>query len=176
MRLFLALWPDPPLAAELARRGEALAQRTGGRPIPAERIHLTVAFLGEQDDERAAVSAAGSVDPPGAIELCLDELGVFPGASVLWTGPTQTPQALMVLNAQLRAALAELAVPLSGGFRPHVTLVRGIRRPAAVGDTPAESEPLDWRAERLVLVESRSGLRGPEYRTRQRWPLSPRNP
>ena len=49
-RYFFALWPEAGAASELARVAVALAGLVGGRPVPLERIHLTLAFLGALDD------------------------------------------------------------------------------------------------------------------------------
>src|SRR6185503_9972246 len=53
VRLFFAAWPPPRTAAALHEWSKALR----GRATPAEKIHLTLAFLGEADLEKA--TAAG---------------------------------------------------------------------------------------------------------------------
>ena len=60
MRLFFAAWPDAVAAAELARVAEALAGLAQGKPVPPEKIHLTLAFLGEIDAgaQRSAAEVA----------------------------------------------------------------------------------------------------------------------
>ena len=47
MRLFFALWPDEGVRAELARWTRALHAACGGRTTRADKLHLTLAFLGE---------------------------------------------------------------------------------------------------------------------------------
>src|SRR4051794_27729820 len=45
-RLFLALWPDPALRARLCRRRDAWRWPPGARPVPDERLHLTLHYIG----------------------------------------------------------------------------------------------------------------------------------
>ena len=57
MRLFFALWPPPEAARALADWANDVASGTAGKPVVAENIHLTLAFLGEADPGEAALGA-----------------------------------------------------------------------------------------------------------------------
>ncbi len=54
-RLFFALWPDPPTRTALAMLVDGLPL-VGGRRVPAENLHLTLAFLGNVDEGAAAAA------------------------------------------------------------------------------------------------------------------------
>ena len=93
-RLFLALWPDPTVRADLAR----LARRLTPHHVPAANLHLTLVFLGQTAPAREAAyraALAGLRAAPFTLEL--DRLGCFRGPRVLWLGPSQIPPALTAL-------------------------------------------------------------------------------
>lgn len=51
-RLFFALWPDSEMQAALAEVTRRWVAGIGGKPIPPENFHFTLAFLGTMDDRR----------------------------------------------------------------------------------------------------------------------------
>jgi len=169
-RLFFALWPDPGVRrqlAQLARRH----RRPGGREHHPEDLHLTLAFLGPLTPEQAACArqAAGRIhsDP---FELTLDRLGYWPRPRVLWCGPSHSPAALKGLVSGLWGELGAACglVPETRPYKPHVTLVRKQRQPAAGPLQPS----IEWSAREFVLATSGGGPpRGPRYRVLARWPL-----
>ena len=58
MRLFVALVPPEEVRRRLEAEGRALRGLCGGgRMVPRENLHLTLAFLGETDRRRAAERA-----------------------------------------------------------------------------------------------------------------------
>ncbi|MBJ7308889.1 RNA 2',3'-cyclic phosphodiesterase [Rugamonas sp. CCM 8940] len=157
-RLFFALLPDADTRAALAR----LQPLAGGRAVPVENLHLTLAFLGRQPD--AAVAPLEQLLArlaPAPLRLHLDSLGYFSGPRIAWAGMTRPPAALLDLQARLQAALrqAGFAADSHGGFRPHVTLARHAVAPAP----DAAFAPLTWRVERIALMAS--GAADGLYRT-----------
>ena len=46
-RVFFALWPDDATRSAISRATRDAVSLSGGRPIAKDRLHLTVAFLGE---------------------------------------------------------------------------------------------------------------------------------
>ena len=46
-RVFFALWPDDATRAAISRATREAVRTSGGRPIAKERLHVTIAFLGE---------------------------------------------------------------------------------------------------------------------------------
>jgi 2'-5' RNA ligase len=167
MRLFFALWPDATATSALAAMGSDLAARTGGKPVPPGKIHLTVAFLGDIDEARLdpAKLAAGAVREPG-FEVVLDQAGSFRGARVAWAGCAAVPVGLARLQEELTSELRGRGFVLEDRpFAAHVTLVRRIARPLAL----EAIAPIRWRARELSLVRSELGTG--RYRPEGAWDL-----
>ena len=167
-RLFFACWPSEDAARELARLAPEVATRSGGRPVPAGKIHLTLAFLGDIGDERFAALEAAACEVHGEpFTLVLDRLGAFRRAGVAWIGASDPQPALVRLQAGLATALAARDFELEARpFAPHVTLARRVERP--IRDEAVA--PLAWRVTDFALV--RSVLGTGRYETLRRWPLA----
>src|SRR5258708_34129947 len=151
-RLFFAVWPAPAAASALARVGESLAGLAGGRPVPADKIHMTLAFLGSLDEEEtgAAVLAASAVKGR-EIRMAIDSVGSFRASRVGWAAPSQPDAALAELQATLAGRLRTRGFTLEDrAFAPHVTLVRKIGKPGS--RRPAE--PVEWRSTAFRPLES----------------------
>lgn len=166
-RLFFALWPQPAVANRIA----ALTRELGvnGRAIPADRIHLTVLFLGATSEalETDIVGRLPSVMPYGPIDMLLDTVGCFRRAGVAWVAPGAMPPGLADLHAALSAAATAAGLtPERREFRPHVTLARRTR-----GRRSGSIDGIRWVSTELTLVESVAAERGVDYRVRRRWPL-----
>ena len=173
-RIFFALWPDTALRERIAATVVQLERGnpSGGRRLDADRYHLTLQFLGDYRPLRqsvldAAITAAESVQS-AAFDLVLDCAGSFPGARVGWLAPGAMPAALQALWDSLAGALARERVQVRSpaAFNPHLTVLRGVRKPLA--STPIE--PLHWPVREFVLIDSVSGAH-PAYRVLGRWPL-----
>jgi 2'-5' RNA ligase len=168
-RLFFALWPDSAAAQALAELAGVLAPGLAGKAVPMEKIHLTLAFLGElppQALERAIT--AGDVVRAGEFDLALDHAGSFRGARVAWAGTSTMPGGLARLHAELRSALIGQALPVEERpFAPHATLVRKIARPLPRTDLRA----IAWTAEGFSLMRSERG--SGRYTTLAAWDLAP---
>lgn len=124
MRAFLAIdLPDEARAA-LVRLGRQIRP---GRRMPADNLHLTLAFLGEQDEETLAAlhQRLEAAVRPG-FELRLAGLGVFGGRSprALFVAADPAPD-LMALHRAILADLRRVGIePERRRYRPHVTLAR----------------------------------------------------
>ena len=166
-RLFFALWPKEDAAHALAESAARLAEKLGGRPMPVDRIHLTLAFLGEvPGDRRAAALEAGEAARGHAFSLVLDRLGAFRRAGVAWAGASRVEPALLQLQGSLALALDLEGFELEQrAFNPHVTLVRKVER--ALREEAIE--PVAWRVTDFALM--RSDLRSGRYETLERWGL-----
>jgi len=130
MRLFIAITLSEKAKTSLCSAMDGL-RRDGvrGRFTAPEKLHLTLAFLGEREDSTEAerVLAGLSFRP---FFLTLSGSGSF--GDVLWAGVERSPQ-LEALDAQLRAALTKAGIAFDPKpFRPHITLVRGARSPEGV--------------------------------------------
>jgi 2'-5' RNA ligase len=172
LRCFIALGTDPfgePLAPWLDRLRDDFDELVVS---PAANLHLTLAFLGEIDDEAAAragdaVRAASARIEDGGWMLGWGAPGVFPSRSrprVLWLGvdghDERLSRAHSVLGEELRAR--ELPVE-ERTFRPHLTLAR-VRRPpsrerldAILARLRSAPSPPPVAVRSLVLYRSRLG-------------------
>ncbi|MGQ0585797.1 MAG: RNA 2',3'-cyclic phosphodiesterase [Gammaproteobacteria bacterium] len=166
-RLFFALWPDPMLRANIAHAARAAARAGGveGRRMLDEKLHLTLAFLGDADAaaEARALAAAAALKAE-AFELVLDQAGSFYRSKVFWIGASETPRALAALALGLRAALDLEGVAYDRkALAPHVTCYRDARPPIR----PVPVEPLRWAVRGFALVHSSGG----QYHVVSQWPL-----
>jgi 2'-5' RNA ligase len=165
-RVFFALWPDDLTRSALSRATRRAVESCGGRPIAKERLHLTVAFLGELTPERFALARSVPPIPVGEFELTLDAVGVWPESRILWLAPLAPPLALGELAERLWDGLAQHGFRAEDRiYRPHVTLARRAR--------PVEAmvEPVRWPVHELALVESLPHGRNVHYEVLERWPL-----
>jgi len=154
-RLFFAVWPDPGAAARLASLAGDLAGVCAGKPVPGEKIHLTLAFLGETTPERAAaaIEAARGVRfaPFG---LGLDSVGSFRAARVAWAGSLEPQPGLAALQADLATRLRAAGFALEERpFSAHATLARRAMRAVP----RARIEPVAWTVDAFALVRSETG-------------------
>jgi len=163
-RLFVAL--DLPEAAR-----DALAAVTVDpevwRPVPAEALHVTLAFLGSRPPADVA-----AVDPVVAAEcdapaLALGSVLLLPPrrARVLTVTLDDPTGALAALQARISGALAAAGVytPEKRQFRPHVTLARLRPRVTPPRAAAIELEPLAFSGRAVTLYRSRLHPSGARY-------------
>lgn len=151
----MALWPDPITREGLARRVAALLPAAAIRPVPAPKLHLTLAFLGEVAAARMSSLERGLAGVPMApFEVRLDRTGWFERAGVAWVGPAATPAGLVALQSTLMRTLVEAGFePDRRRFIPHVTVARSCRAPLHDWAGP----PLDWPVDRFCLCAADAG-------------------
>lgn len=174
-RSFIAL--DPPLSVseELvawlrqARPGKHL------RPVKAENLHLTLAFLGERSEGELAL--AGTI-----LGEFADEAPRLATGAPLWL-PPRRPRVLATEIRSLDGILEPLqdgiASSLAGAlgwsepraFRPHITLARMSRDFRPPREPLPPTPPLEFTAESLVLYRSHLHPEGAEYETIRSWDL-----
>ncbi len=171
-RLFFALWPDDSLRHDLYKACRQAIKRSGGKPVPVENFHVTLAFLGNLDAQgaREARQAADSVHA-AAFDMQLDRLGFWPEPGLLWLGATQPPQAARTLAAELVRSLHSRGLePDAKPFVPHLSLARKVLKPGLLGAV----HPLDWHVDAFALVRSHTHGRNSEYQLLGSWPLESR--
>ncbi|WP_250538151.1 MULTISPECIES: RNA 2',3'-cyclic phosphodiesterase [unclassified Caballeronia] len=172
--LFFALYPDAAAAARIAELAARLRieHRLKARAIPADRLHVTLlylgAFAGVPADvvAQARTAACRIASPP--VELVLDRIGSFAGRRakrpLVLSGDVAEP--LGALEHTLGTALeaAGIALKRHPRFTPHVTLLYDEHRIARQA-----VEPIAWTAHEFALVRSFIGRS--QYEVLARWPL-----
>ncbi len=122
MRLFVAIQlSDEMKKALVACMHDLKKQGVEGNYVPAQNLHLTLAFIGEYDDPAKVKQVIGSV-PLTQFRLSLSEKGNF--GNLLWAG-VKGNQKLKMYVKDLRDALRAAGIPFDDDkFTPHITLIR----------------------------------------------------
>ena len=182
MRLYLAVHPDERFRAALATRLDQVQSLVAAAWTRPETWHLTLQFLGEWPETRAAalVEALGTMETSGPVPLVPGGLGVF---------PSEGPARVLFLHLDGGASLAALAAVARATvgriwpdgpqdtrpLRAHLTLAR-VRRQLDPGHLNLMYE-LDlgglppFTAERFALVSSVLSTGGARHVERATWPL-----
>jgi 2'-5' RNA ligase len=165
MRIFFALWPPASTAHALARWALEAQKLTGGAAIHESKIHLTLAFLGEADHEKAIRAARGA--QASAHALPLEQARYWRESRIVWAGPRETPPPLQALVESLSLQLyREQFILERRPFAAHVTLLRKARA-AALPPLPA----IGWPVREFLLVRSALSPRGSSYEPLERFAL-----
>ncbi|MCO6056941.1 RNA 2',3'-cyclic phosphodiesterase [Pseudomonas sp. MOB-449] len=170
LRLFFAIPCCSQVACDIAdwRARHAI----DGKPVAAENLHLTLAFLGSQSrGQLATLEALAASLEPAAFTLHLDRLARWKNG-LLYLAASKTPTALTDLELSLREQLLASGFSLeSRPFKPHLTLARHCPRlPSAPPPT------FDWSATEFTLFASENTAKGTRYRALAHWPLRPPTP
>ncbi|MFW2405010.1 MAG: RNA 2',3'-cyclic phosphodiesterase [Gammaproteobacteria bacterium] len=168
-RLFFAVWPDAATRTELRRISRRAVRASGGRPVPPDNFHITLAFLGNQPEARfEAIVRAGTRVVAQPMELSVDRFGYWSKPRVFWIGPKTFPPQLEILASDLWKQLEPLGIPRERRpLRPHVTLARKVAAQPEV----REPSPLIWKVTEFALIESVTHQRGAVYTVAQNYPL-----
>jgi RNA 2',3'-cyclic 3'-phosphodiesterase len=168
LRLFVALELPQPARAALVAFRDAAADPSVWRPVAAEALHLTLAFLGRRPATDVAVvepilrSAAGS-----APRLAFAGAVLLPPrrARVLCAALEDPDGTLAELQARVSDGLAAAGVyvPEKRPFRAHATVARLRPRARAPRAVEAAPEPLEFHGEALTLFVSRLHPHGARY-------------
>ena len=124
MRLFIAIrLSDEMKKALVTCMHDLNKQGVEGNYVPAQNLHMTLAFLGEYDDPSKVKEVIRKVPLP-EFRLALSEKGNF--GNILWAG-VKGNQKLKTYVKDLRAALAAEGIPFDKEkFVPHITLIRKV--------------------------------------------------
>ena len=150
VRLFLALWPDDAVRAQLRAWRDAWTWPRGATPVHTDKLHVTLHFLGGVAGERLPELLDGFSLPFAPFELRFGSAALWHnGIAVL--APHEVPQGLLALHEGLAARLPGLGLqPEARAYRPHVTMAR---RAGGAG-VPQEGPEIAWQVDRYALVES----------------------
>ena len=166
MRLFFACWPPVETAQALGRWAAEVRNETGGKVTAVENIHLTLAFLGNAEPDKA-IAAVSRVDGRRH-ELPIDAARYVKRNEMVWVGSTVVPEPLLALASALQASLRSAGFALEDRpFAAHVTLIRKARRPAAIPPRPNVAWPVD----EFLLVRSHTSPSGSRYEPIERFAL-----
>ncbi len=183
VRLFFAIRPPEPIRdAVLQATGTWVDGHPDIRVVPARNLHLTLAFLGEVEEEltgRLQRDLGQVVAEHAGFELKTADWRCFPPRGrprVYWLGisPSLARDALAAATRQrmnwLRPDLAER------GFRPHLTVARVSRRQTVpLPRLPPQFGPsLHWPITHVELIRSQLGSGPAEYTVVARWSLAAR--
>lgn len=161
------------LSRELQQRAADAAPSAKVTWIPADRLHLTVRFIGEVDDVRAAAIREALEAPLdiAPFSLTLAGAGAFPtgGAPrVLWAGVATGRDGLLLAEREITLRLSSIGVPADQrAYSPHLTLAR-VREPAGLR-SPRLLEGLTdttlgtVRIDAITLFHSKLSPKGPTY-------------
>lgn len=176
MRLFVALELPEAVRETLVAWRSAAADPDVWRPLPADAIHITLAFLGRRpESEVAVVSGVVSAAAGPAPRLVVAGALLLPPrrARVLCADVADPDGVLAALQSRVSDGLAAAGVyePEKRPFRAHATVARlrpGARPPRSLADSP---EPLSFAGGPLTLFESRLHPHGARYEPLVRVPL-----
>ena len=174
-RLFVALEIGSKAQGRIADEQDRLAQAIRGAALrwtKRDQLHITLVFIGEVSDERAAriVESMGEPLPHPPFRFALGGLGAFPprGAPrALWIGVKSGAEQVIRVQALVAERLETVGVererrPLS----PHLTLARWkdsrpSDRPRTTTTSPATIASVDAHA--VTLFQSRVSSTGSTY-------------
>jgi 2'-5' RNA ligase len=181
MRLFIAV----ELPGEVRRALHGTARKFGSsmariKWVEEDNIHLTLKFLGEVPEGKAAeIKAALESVASGHFNARVTGFGVFPGyeyVRVIWAG-LEPRDRFEALHEGIERALSPLGFARDGRFTPHVT----IGRVRSVSDKKALSEALksldaaeverEFAVEGFRLKKSTLTPKGPLYEDISSFPL-----
>ena len=153
-RLFFALELPSAVQKQIVQWRASHFPEDAGRPVAADNLHLTLAFLGE-------VSAD--------FTLTLDDAGQWLRSRVVWLGTRQPPRGLLQLASMLRAQAARSGCYQSPQpFHPHITLWRDARQAVPI---PAPGFHWSFPVNEFVLYESSFGRGRTRYTALERYPF-----
>jgi len=175
LRLFAALELPGEVRAALASWGARVSAREPAvRLVPADALHVTLVFLGEQPESalvaigRAVVSEARSLGP-----LRVSAAAWLPPRrpGVLIADLVEEGDRLAKLQTNLSVALSPWHEPETRDYRPHVTVAR-VRRGERISLKQVAAPPrLVFEARALTLYRSFAERGGSRYEAVARIPL-----
>ncbi len=180
MRLFTAVEISDSIRARLVEIQRDLPGKL--KLVEPENIHVTLKFLGEVPETRAAEvqGALKGLEVP-AFEAEAKGVGVFPSPGnprVLWAGVDRGAAEFVALSREADRLLAPLGFPREKRFVPHTTLARvkfmdGAARARFRALLEAHRETVfgEWRVESVVLKRSVLTPPGPVYSNIEKFSL-----
>ena len=154
MRLFIAIQLSDPMKKALVNMMHELKkQGVEGNYVPAQNLHMTLAFIGEYDDP-ARIKEVISRVPVPEFRMSLSDMGNF--GNTLWAG-VKGNQKLKAYVKDLRSALDAEGIPFDRDkFVPHITLIRKYTAKRSYKVSMPKAEMMVKRAS-LMKSEQKNG-------------------
>ena len=161
MRLFIAISLEGAIKdslIHLQKHWQRLGMR--GHFVPPEKLHLTLAFIGEYGNPDDVMDAVSTVSfQPFTIQL--NGAGNFHDA--YWAGITPN-ESLLGCVRKIRHALAERDIPYDRKkFAPHITLVRKGELPFSMDKMLENLPTASMDVSEISLMRSDRGKNGMIY-------------
>jgi RNA 2',3'-cyclic 3'-phosphodiesterase len=178
-RVFFALWPDEVLRTAFAQAIRKALRACGGRPVPTQSLHVTLAFLGSVLERRipeltsVARRVADAFAADGTpLQLVFDRVEHWKKAQIVCaTVGADSPSAVATIGSLAEMLKRESAsagfAPDLKPFRAHVTVARKVARTTRSLDMHS----VLWSCTEFALVESRTEAAGAVYSVVESWPL-----
>jgi len=188
MRLFVAIPLPEDIEQTLVTLTSGLREAvpSGVRWVPANNIHLTLKFLGEQPVGRrdvlcSVIERASGCSHPFSVSV--GGLGCFPGLTrprVLWVGLNDAQERLAQLQRELETGFGEIGIPREQRpFHPHLTIGR-MKRDFSSHDQQELQAAIQahgdrsigrWVVQEIVLYQSDLRPQGAVYSRMGTFPL-----
>lgn len=173
-RLFVGIFP-PPTSLRSILEAELTWNLRDLRPVPPEKRHLTLCFLGAVPSSEIPIIEATLIDLPYQtkhLRLQISGLGVFPNLKrpqVLWAGLQGDLEPLQSLAKNIQTACRPwIEKPETKPFHPHLTIARFRRPHREIEDILELEGRTQWggfEASEFHLIESRPNDPGSPYLT-----------
>jgi 2'-5' RNA ligase len=182
-RLFIACDISPPVRSQIAAEIAVLRDiQADVRWEPAEKLHLTLKFLGETPE--SLITPIGTIlesiaRPVVPFELIFAGMGCFPDGRqprVIWIGTQDASGALPSLSRGIDEAMVSFGFKReTRPFAAHLTVGR-VKGPRGISRLLRTMETVTFRSDsvtvqEILLVRSQLGAGGSVYTTLQRFPL-----
>ncbi len=179
-RLFFALWPDAEQRAALLHAAARIVRHCGGRPVPGESLHVTLAFLGSVPEPRlpelsAIAQRTVAAFPRDAVPIAvsLETLEHWARAQILTVLERRDAAQAAASGATVLARILSTETAAAGfspdlkPFRVHVTVARKVARPPR----SSAMRKVEWSFDEFALIESRTLEEGAVYSVVESYPL-----
>lgn len=173
--MFFALLPEKGLSEQIKGYVNKIKIEEKQLVI-VENYHITLSFMGAQPAATIrCLRAVADTIKAEPFALQLDQFGYWEKPAVVWLGPRQVPAALDELVRLLNSRLQQCCgiVRDTQPYRPHVTLMRKVKRTATLAPIFANSPGLNWWVSRFALMESKRVDGVLRYLPLEQWTLIP---
>ena len=174
-RVFFAFWPGEAQRHAIEHAAGKTLRHSGGRPVAAANLHVTLAFLGNvavariPELQRIAREQAAQFTGQAPATLSFARLVHWKEAQVLCALATEERPTGRALAVALQEATSSAGFsPDRKPFQAHITLARKVIRPGS----SLQLRPVVWQFEAFALIDSRTQPSGPIYSVLDTYPLA----